>query len=40
MPCRSGEIDGDPATRPAKQINKIILYNQGYKISKRFTQAD
>ena len=23
-PCQSREIDGDPASRPAEQINKII----------------
>ena len=31
--------DGDPATRPAKQINKITQLRTK-KIAKRFTQAD
>ena len=38
MTLQSREIDGDPTSRLAKQINKI--YNYGHKISKRFTQAD
>ena len=37
-PCQSPEKDGDPATRPVKQINKIIQLLK--KISTRFTQAD
>ena len=39
-PCRSREIDGDPATRSAKQINKIMqLRTQNIKTVYTF-QAD